>query len=585
MKISRAWIGSDGANSESERVEIDYRPEAERNVSGFRDASWRRSVCIQGENLAIEDLVQVARGRVPAELTDDAACLRGIESSRGLKDRLIEQGQAIYGVTTGFGDSANRQVGSSKVRELQKSLVRMMGCGTGGHAPEDEARATTLIRANCLARGHSAVRPLVIERLLDLLNLGITPAIRERGSVGASGDLVPLSYVAAALQGTRQVFVDGELRMTKEVLDEVGLEPVELESKEALALLNGTAYMAAIAGLAAYDAASVAMAADVCTALTVEVTEGLQGSFAPFVHDVAKPHPGQVRSARHIRLLLSGSRLARTEATKGSAGEAGRREGGDQAGYRLLGRHVQDRYSVRCAPHFIGGLWDTLEWASAWLEREINSTTDNPLFDTGTGQVHNGGNFAGSHVGLAADALRTAVASVADLSDRQLALIVDEKFSQGLPSNLVFPLDSEHPEAGVRHGFKGMQIACSSFVAEALHLCAPVTTHSRSTECHNQDKVSMATIAARRTRDVVRLTEEVLACHLLALCQAAEMRGVERLGMTRMVFERVREVSAAVTCDRELEGDIARVVQLIRSRELFRGLGLSGGAAGAEAAE
>jgi histidine ammonia-lyase len=334
-----------------------------------------------------------------------------------------------------------------------------------------------------------------------------------------------------------------------------------------LALLNGTAFMAAIAGLAAHDAASLAMAADVCTALTVEVIEGLRGPFAPFVHDVAKPHPGQIRSAANIRFLLEGSLLARDES--GPANLEG------EASVRVLPRHVQDRYSVRCAPHFVGGLWDTLEWVTAWISREINSSTDNPLFDVLSGQVHNGGNFAGSHVGLAADALRTAVASIADLCDRQMALIVDEKFSQGLPSNLVFPLPPEHPEAGVRHGFKGLQIACSSLVAEALHLCAPVTTHSRSTECHNQDKVSMATIAARRTRDVVRLTEEVLACHLLALCQAADLRGVERLGVaTRLVYERVRAVSPPVTSDRELEDDLSAVALLIRSRELFRGLPL-----------
>ena len=586
MKTSRAWTTSDGATRESERAEFEDRADIERNVSGFRDASWRRTVRIDGENLTIRDLVRVARDGVPALLTGDGSCLRALEASRALKERLIEQGHAVYGVTTGFGDSANRQVGAAKTKELQKSLIRMMGCGTGSHAPEDEARATTLIRANCLARGHSAVRPLVIERLLDLVNLGITPAIRERGSVGASGDLVPLSYVAAALQGTRHVLMDGELRPSREALDEVGLEPLELESKEALALLNGTAYMASIAGLAAYDAASLALAADVCTALTVEAIEGLQGSFSPFVHDVAKPHPGQVRSARNIRALLAGTRLARSERTDATARRLeDSADVAEQTGVRVLGRHVQDRYSVRCAPHFIGGLWDTLEWVSAWLEREINSSTDNPLFDTSSGQVHNGGNFAGSHVGLASDALRTAVASVADLCDRQLALIIDEKFSHGLPSNLVFPLAADHPEAGVRHGFKGLQIACSALVAEALHLCAPVTIHSRSTACHNQDKVSMATIAARRTRDVVRLTEEVLACHLLALCQAAEMRGVERLGMTRVVFERVREVSAAVTHDRELEGDIAAVAQLIRSRELFRGLGLTGDSAGVEAAE
>jgi len=571
MKLSSVLVTVDGS------TRSDGLARSDRKVSGFREAAWRRAVRVVGHDLAISDLVSVARDSTPVLLGEDPGLRQQLEESRALKEWLIAQGQPIYGVTTGFGDSANRQVGGAKAKDLQKNLVRMMGCGTGAYAPEDEARATTLIRANCLARGHSAVRPVVIERLLDLLNAHITPAIRERGSVGASGDLVPLSYVAAALQGTRQVFYQGELRPSAGVLAENGIEPLELESKEALALLNGTAYMAAIASLAAHDAASLALAADVCTALTVEVIEGLRGPFAPFVHDVAKPHPGQIRSAANIRFLLEGSKLAREENGPGSVDV--------EAAVRVLPRHVQDRYSVRCAPHFVGGLWDTLEWVTAWISREINSSTDNPLFDVSSGQVHNGGNFAGSHIGLAADALRTAVASIADLCDRQMALIVDEKFSQGLPSNLVFPLEPEHPEAGVRHGFKGLQIACSSLVAEALHLCAPVTTHSRSTECHNQDKVSMATIAARRTRDVVRLTEEVLACHLLALCQAADLRGAELLGMTRLVYERVREVSPPVTSDRELEDDVSAVAQLIRSRQLFRGLPLLDPARGPEAAK
>jgi len=198
------------------------------------------------------------------------------------------------------------------------------------------------------------------------------------------------------------------------------------------------------------------------------------------------------------------------------------------------------------------------------------------LFDSAAGRTVSGGNFAGSHVALAMDALRTAVASIADLLDRQLALIVDEKFSNGLPPNLTPRLPPGHLEAGLNHGFKGLQIACSALTAEALQLCTPLTTFSRSTECHNQDKVSMGSIAARRTRDVVRLTERVLAIHLLGLCQAAEIRGADRLGATRSIYERVRAVSNVLEVDRELEDDIVAVVELVRDGSLFTELGLEG---------
>jgi phenylalanine ammonia-lyase len=539
---------------------------AAQSRCGVDDAA---AIDLDGSSLTLDSVRRVAREQGRVELSQRSAVIANIHASLALKDALIADGMPIYGVTTGFGDSSHRQISAEKAEALQIALVRMLGCGTGSYAGIDEARATVLVRANCLARGHSAVRPVVIERLLDLLNSDLAPAIREQGSVGASGDLVPLSYVAAAIQGERQVFDGAVLRPAAHALAAAKLEPVALTSKEGLALVNGTAYMAGIACLASVDARTLAFAADVCTALTTEVQRGLDEPFSEFVHEVAKPHPGQVRSATHVRRLLEGSRLTRTSGDLTSEHAPLRSEG-----YRELPRRVQDRYSVRCAPHFIGALWDTLTWVENWLTTEINSSNDNPLFDAVSGRSMNGGNFAGSHVGLAMDALRTAVASVADLLDRQLALVVDEKFSNGLPPNLSPSVPPGHSEEGLRHGFKGLQIACSALTAEALNLCTPVTVFSRSTECHNQDKVSMGTIAARRTRDVVRLTENVVAIHLLALCQAASLLGPERLGTTRVIYDRVRAVSARLEGDREMESDVAAVVSILRDGSLFAGLAL-----------
>ena len=423
-----------------------------------------------------------------------------------------------------------------------------------------------LIRANNLARGHSGVRVELVERLLTLLNLGVTPVIPEEGSVGASGDLVPLSYVAAAVLGCRDVSYRGEVRPAADVLRDVGLEPLVLEPKEGLGLVNGTAFMTAFATLATADARRIALVADVCTAMATEVLNGISGPFQPFLHDVAKPHPGQVRTAANVRTMLDGSTMARSYADV--VGELGAIDGE----YREMDVQIQDKYSLRCAPHFTGVLWDTLEWVERWLAVEVNSTNDNPLFDVERGAVLSGGNFSGGHVALAMDALRTAVASVADLLDRQLELVVDEKFNHGLTPNLIAALPPGDPEEGLNHGFKGMQIACSSLTAEALSRCMPMTAFSRSTECHNQDKVSMGATAARHARDVVALTEKVAAIHLLALCQAADLRGADRLGRTRAVYDRIRARVPFVATDREMAADVAAVLDLLHDGSLAEGL-------------
>jgi phenylalanine ammonia-lyase len=516
-------------------------------------------VRLDGHSLALDDVAAVARGDAGAVLSDARDVRAAIAASRDLRDELVESGAPVYGVTTGFGDSVFRQIAPEKAAALQAHVVENLGNGTGPTASVATARAVVLIRANTLARGHSGVRVELVERLLELLEHRITPIIPEEGSVGASGDLVPLSYVAATVCGTRTVDDDGVVRPAAEALADARLDPLVLEPKEALALVNGTAFMTGIAALAAVDARRIALVADVCTALAVEVLRGISGPFTPFVHEVAKPHPGQMRSARNVRRLLEGSRLARryddVVIVAGAMGD----------GYRELDVPIQDKYSLRCAPHFVGVLWDTLEWVERWLEIEINSTNDNPMFDVGARRAVSGGNFSGGHVGLAMDALRTAVASVADLLDRQMELVVDEKFNAGLTPNLIPVRDIDDALAGLDHGFKGMQLACSSLTAEALSRCMPLTAFSRSTECHNQDKVSMGATAARATRDVVELTEKVAAIHLVALCQAADLRGPENLGRTRSVYEAVREIVPFRDVDRAMADDIARVVDLLRS--------------------
>jgi histidine ammonia-lyase/phenylalanine ammonia-lyase len=475
-----------------------------------------------------------------------------------LKQELLHSEIPIYGVTTGFGDSCIRQIAPEKAGELQRNLIMYHLNGVGPISAPEVARATMLIRANCLARGPSAIRPEVVNTLLRHLESDILPLIPERGSLGASGDLVPLCYIAAALLGEGDVLHRGQVRPALDALRDENIQPVVLGPKEGLALINGTSFTSAFAALAVADATELAYVTDVATAMTCEALLGNASPFHPFVHD-NKPHPGQGASAGLIRGLLDGSEL-----TTSYEEILMRRDGLNGRGFLTLDHRIQDKYSVRCAPHVNGVLWDSLEWTQRWVETEINSATDNPLFAWETGELHHGGNVYAGHVGQAMDSLKVAVASVADLLDRQMELVVDEKFNEGLPPNLIAPLAAEDRESGLHHGFKGMQIACSAIAAEALKHSGPATVFSRSTEAHNQDKVSMGTIAARDARTIIELTRQVTAIHLLTLAQAIEIRGVTKASpAVRRVHELIRDYVPFTDRDRRMDQDIHLVAKLI----------------------
>jgi histidine ammonia-lyase/phenylalanine ammonia-lyase len=387
--------------------------------------------------------------------------------------------------------------------------------------------------------------------------------IPERGSVGASGDLVPLCYLASAVFGEGDVLHRGVRRPVSAVWSELGGAPVVPEAKDGLALINGTSFSAAFAALAVADAERLIRLAELCTAMASEALLGNRGHFNEFIHE-QKPHPGQRASAGAILAQLEDSRLALDHGQV-----LGLTDQLDGRGYVQQTRSIQDRYSVRCAPHVIGMVRDTVAWVRDWVETEINSSNDNPLFDATSGAVHNGGNFYGGHLVQAMDALKAAVANLADLLDRQLELIVDEKFNNRLTPNLVPRFAPDDWRAGLHHGFKGMQIACSAITAEALKGTMPASVFSRSTEAHNQDKVSMAPIAGRDARAVAALVEEVAAIHLLALCQALDLRGVDEAATgTRAVHALVRAHVPELTDDRAMEGDITAVLDLIRSGAL-----------------
>ncbi|WP_328315553.1 HAL/PAL/TAL family ammonia-lyase [Streptomyces sp. NBC_00388] len=520
---------------------------------------------LDGTNLSPRQVADTARAPrcVTISLAPSAAVR--MQASMELKERLLAEEIPIYGVTTGFGDSCDRQISPGRAAELQRNLVQYHLNGTGPIANPAVSRAALLLRANALAHGVSAVRPELVTLLLDCLRHDVLPLIPERGSLGASGDLVPLCYLAAVVDGSGEALHRGRVRPAGDALREEGLEPLRLAPKEGIALINGTSFASAYAVLAAADARELTFATELATAMTFEVLHGNASALHPFIH-AHKPHPGQAESARRIRALLDGSRLA----TSFEDIVVRRERLAGRAGLRLSER-IQEKYSLRCAPHIVGIVRDTLEWTDQWLETEINSATDNPLFDADEDALHLGGNFYAGHVGQAMDSLKTTVAGLANLMDRQLALVIDEKFSQGLPPNLVVPRCADDPQAGLHHGFKGMQIAASAVTAEALKQTGPVSVFSRSTEAHNQDIVSMGTISARDARTVNGLVREVAAIHLLALAQALDLRGVERASpAVRAVHSMIRQHSDFVDRDRRLDRDIAAVADLIETGALRR---------------
>jgi histidine ammonia-lyase len=489
----------------------------------------------------MDEVLALARGEAEARLDPSPAFRAGIEDAARALDAQLRAGGAVYGVTTGVGASVGNEIPAELRGEMPYHLMRFHGCGSGPFLSETESAAVVAIRLACLAKGRSGVRFVLLERLCELLNQRLLPRIPERGSVGASGDLTPLSYLVAALVGEREVSWRGEVRPASEALREAGLAPLALAPKESLALMNGTSVMTALACLAVERAAQLARLAAALTAMASQLTRGNPGHFDPRIFDW-KPHPGPRRVAGWIREDLASDGAATPQ------------------------ERLQDRYSIRCAPHVIGVLVEAADAARRTLEIELNGVDDNPLIDAASGDVLHGGNFYGGHVGFAMDGLKTAVASVADLLDRQLCLLCVPETSGGLPANLVA---GSGAEALAHHGFKAMQIATSALAAEALKATLPATAFSRSTESHNQDKVSMGTIAARDCRQVLELTETVAAIVLLAACQAVDLRGDEANGRRgRALRDAVRKSVPLVEADRRQDRDIDAVLALYRGGEL-----------------
>jgi histidine ammonia-lyase len=500
-----------------------------------------RSAVSLGEGpLRIEDVVAVADGLRTVELNPDPSYRSFLARGHDVVRDHLSSGGTIYGVNTGYGDSCVTKIPDEYLEQLPTNLVRYHGCGVGGFLEPEESAAVVLIRGATLALGYSAVRPVLIEQLVALLQHRILPRIPRLGSVGASGDLTPLSYVAATLIGEREVMFDREVIPAAQALKACGLSPLTLAPKEGLALMNGTTVMTAIGCLAYRRAEYLGRLASALTAMASDVTLGNPAHFHDRTFEL-KPHPG----------MRTAARLIREHVYEDAAPEPSR---------------LQDRYSIRCAPHVIGVLLDALPWIRSTLEIEINGASDNPLVDPDTGDIFHGGNFYGGHVCFAMDALKNVVANIGDLLDRQLVLLCQSAMSNGLPTDLVAVTG---PASAAHHGFKAMQITASALAAEALKLTMPASVFSRSTENHNQDKVSMGTIGANDCMRILDLVETIAAVELLALAQAVDLRNRLHCGArTLAVHNVIRRVVPMTLEDRRQDLDIDRVLTLVRTQAI-----------------
>ena len=493
---------------------------------------------LTGRDLSVADVVAVARGGRTVALAVEAA--DRMRASLAVITRVVGEGQAVYGVTTGFGDLANVRVEPEQVAELQRNLVRSHAAGVGEPLPVEVVRAMMLLRANGLAVGLSGVRPELAALLCGMLNAGVHPLIPSRGSVGASGDLAPLAHLANVLIGEGEVVTADGTRPGGDALRAAGLTPLELGPKEGLALLNGTQLMAALATLALHDGMQLAGAADVIGAMSLEAMEGSAAAFDEALI-AARPHPGQVAVAAHLRSLLTGSGI----------GES----------HRSSAHRVQDAYSLRCMPQVHGAVRDALDQLERVLTVELNAVTDNPLV-LPEGRIVSGGNFHGEPLALAIDYAKIALAELASISERRTARLVDAHLS-GLP-----PFLSEAP--GLQSGLMIVQYTAAALVNEMQTLSHPSSVDTIPTSANQEDHVSMGATGALHLREVLDGTEAVLAIEALCAAQGLDFRApVAPAPPLGRAHARLRARVPHLGADRPPAPDIAAIRELLRSGDLL----------------
>ncbi|GIL12243.1 MAG: histidine ammonia-lyase [Chloroflexota bacterium] len=514
-----------------------------------------RVIELDGDGLTIDDVAAVAAAwRQPAEVTVrvSPASLEKVKRSRQAVEDFLARGEIIYGITTGFGDFKDRLIPLDKVQQLQRNIIMSHAVGVGPLLDAPAVRAMMLIRAQTLVKGYSGVRPAVIDTLVAMINRGVYPVIPTQGSLGASGDLAPLAHMALPLIGEGEAFYQGERLPGAEAMRRAGIVPLELAAKEGLALTNGTSFMCAVGALTVARAEMLAATADIAAALSLEALRGTPAAFDERIHAV-RAHPGQAASAAFLRRLLQGSDFLRS--------------------FDPL--DVQDAYSLRCTPQVHGAARDAIAQGRHTLEVEMNSANDNPLIfvDEDGATVLSGGNFHGEPVALVMDYLKIALAEIANISERRLARLIDEKVNKRvLPAFLT-------REGGLNSGFMIVQYTSAALVSENKVLAHPASVDSIPSSANAEDHVSMGSIAARQAAEIAGNLENVLALELFAAAQGIHFR-LETLGAgarlgqgTAAVYRLIRSRVPVIEADTVMYPHVEALRELVETGAVARAAG------------
>lgn len=496
-----------------------------------------KKVLLDGNNLTLDEFIKVSRFNYEVEISNEA--VDKVNKARALVDKFVDESKVVYGITTGFGKFSDVTITGNETIELQKNLIISHACGVGEPLEEEVVRGIMLLRANALAKGNSGVRLSTINTLVNMINKKVHPIIPEKGSLGASGDLAPLAHMVLVMIGEGEAVYKGVKMSGKDAMKMAEIPTVILTSKEGLALINGTQAMTSIGALTIYDSINLSKTADIVASLTIEALNGIVDAFDDRIHRI-RPHLGQINTGENLLSILNGSKMISQQ------GEL----------------RVQDAYSLRCIPQVHGASKDCFEYVKKKVEIEINAATDNPLIFTDDEDVISGGNFHGQPMAIAFDFLGIGLAELASLSERRLERLVNPSLSNGLPAFLI-------EKGGINSGFMIVQYAAAALVSENKVLAHPASVDSIPSSANQEDHVSMGTIAARKSREILGNTRKVLAMEVLAACQGIDLRGNKGLGIgTDTAYNIIRKYIPTLVEDRVMYKDINACEDMIKSNVL-----------------
>lgn len=489
-------------------------------------------VQLTGNSLTLDEIRRICYEHELVTISVDS--MRKVEASRKAVEKIVSEKRVVYGINTGFGKFSDVIIAGDDVNDLQLNLIRSHACGVGEPFPEVVSRAMLLLRLNALLKGFSGIRPVLAELLAALLNREIHPVVPQQGSLGASGDLAPLSHLALVLIGEGKVYYQRQICSAQEAFKQEGLEPIVLQAKEGLALINGTQAMTAMGVVNWIEASDLAYQSEWIAALTMEGLEGIIDAFHPAIHE-ARGYPQQMAVAERMSDILNGSMLITRQGEK----------------------RVQDAYSLRCIPQVHGASWQAFDYVKEKLEIESNAATDNPLIFDGGETVISGGNFHGQPIAIAMDFMKIAAAELASISERRIERLVNPQLND-LPPFL-------SPRPGLQSGAMIMQYCAASLVSENKTLAHPASVDSIPSSANQEDHVSMGTIAARHAHQIIQNVRRVLAIECICALQAVQYRGIDKMSpQTRSFYEEARELVPSITEDRIFSEDIERLAAWLK---------------------